>query len=282
MINQSLRRDVLSGFKVAEEKAAEWGVTPQHVQSLCRKGRVSGAVKRSGIWFIPDDAPNPTKNTKSDDEPFQFAGTKKEIFDRAIELFELKGFDNVSVQDIATAVGIRLSAVYNHFKSKQEILDTIYDFYNHYYLVSRPSLEDLEPILQNGSFFEIISSLHYAFNKDIVDKMFAITKIVYHRKYIDEHARELTKRLTIEEGERFVEAVFKRAIEIGRFAPIDTHAMAVFINGVRVYTLQNWVVDPSPGSLKKADENEFTLYRYAASLLTDLKTPAECGEAKAL
>ncbi|SET53944.1 transcriptional regulator, TetR family [Enterococcus malodoratus] len=40
-------------------------------------------------------------------------------------LFSEHGFDGVSVKEIATAVGIKDSSLYNHYKSKQEIFDTI-------------------------------------------------------------------------------------------------------------------------------------------------------------
>ena len=51
--------------------------------------------------------------------------TKNLILTTALDLFSEKGFDGVSVRDIAKQVGVRESALYKHFKSKQEILDKI-------------------------------------------------------------------------------------------------------------------------------------------------------------
>ncbi|MCR4938989.1 MAG: TetR/AcrR family transcriptional regulator [Treponemataceae bacterium] len=51
--------------------------------------------------------------------------TKKLILSTALDLFSKKGFVGVSVRDIAKLVGVRESALYKHFKSKQEILDKI-------------------------------------------------------------------------------------------------------------------------------------------------------------
>lgn len=267
----------MTHLKLAEEKAAEWGVTPQHVQRLCRGGKVIGAVKRAGIWFIPDDTPNPLKNSKSSDQSFKFVGTKMKVFECAISLFKENGFENVTVQDIADCVGIRQSAVYNHFRSKQELLDTIYEFYSFYYLLNRPSLESLDPILREGSLFDIINSVHYEFDGDIRGKMLDITKIVHHRIYVDSRARQLIKTLSFDEGVRYVEAVFQRAMDQGRIAPMDKHLMAIFINGVRTYTLQGWVIDPSNEHMNQMVADERALYERAAKLLTDLKPPAETG-----
>ena len=51
--------------------------------------------------------------------------TKNQILTAALNLFSEKGFDGISVRDIAKEVGVRESALYKHFKNKQEILDKI-------------------------------------------------------------------------------------------------------------------------------------------------------------
>lgn len=51
--------------------------------------------------------------------------TKERILYISLELFAQKGFSGVSVRDIAIAVGVRESALYKHFKNKQDILDSI-------------------------------------------------------------------------------------------------------------------------------------------------------------
>lgn len=50
---------------------------------------------------------------------------KNEILDVAQELFVLNGFDNTSTNDILARVGIARGTLYYHFKSKEEILDSI-------------------------------------------------------------------------------------------------------------------------------------------------------------
>lgn len=47
--------------------------------------------------------------------------TKELILEAALNLFSQHGFAGASIRQIAGAVGIRESAVYNHFKSKEEI-----------------------------------------------------------------------------------------------------------------------------------------------------------------
>ena len=54
--------------------------------------------------------------------------TKEKILDTALELFSRHGYDGASVRDIARAVGIRASSLYNHFPSKRALFDGIVDF----------------------------------------------------------------------------------------------------------------------------------------------------------
>lgn len=51
--------------------------------------------------------------------------TKERISYEALNLFSIKGYKGTSVKNIADAVGIKDSSLYKHYKSKQEILDTI-------------------------------------------------------------------------------------------------------------------------------------------------------------
>ncbi len=51
--------------------------------------------------------------------------TKKKILEAAIDLISKNGYKGASVRKIAKEVGIRESAIYNHFRNKEEILQTI-------------------------------------------------------------------------------------------------------------------------------------------------------------
>lgn len=51
--------------------------------------------------------------------------TKEKILSVALTLFSTKGYKAVSVRHIASDVGIKASSLYNHFESKQEILDEL-------------------------------------------------------------------------------------------------------------------------------------------------------------
>lgn len=51
--------------------------------------------------------------------------TRRDILDRALELFATHGFTGSSMRDIAKAVGVRESALYHHFPNKNAILTAV-------------------------------------------------------------------------------------------------------------------------------------------------------------
>ncbi len=53
--------------------------------------------------------------------------TKEKILKASLKLFSEKGYRPTTVRNIAAAVGIKQSALYNHFKNKDEILSTLVD-----------------------------------------------------------------------------------------------------------------------------------------------------------
>jgi len=51
--------------------------------------------------------------------------TKQRIMSEALSLFASKGYENVTVGEIASAVGIKAPSLYKHYKSKQHIFNAI-------------------------------------------------------------------------------------------------------------------------------------------------------------
>jgi AcrR family transcriptional regulator len=51
--------------------------------------------------------------------------TRQHILDAALDLFAEKGFFGTSMRELARAVGVRESAIYHHFASKDALLDAL-------------------------------------------------------------------------------------------------------------------------------------------------------------
>ena len=56
--------------------------------------------------------------------------TKERILDEALKLFAQSGYMGTSMNDIAASLGVTKAALYKHYTSKQEILDSIVEKMN--------------------------------------------------------------------------------------------------------------------------------------------------------
>lgn len=56
--------------------------------------------------------------------------TKEKILEEALKLFAQSGYMGTSMNDIASKLGVTKAALYKHYKSKQEILDSIIEKMN--------------------------------------------------------------------------------------------------------------------------------------------------------
>lgn len=77
--------------------------------------------------------------------------TVQKILAVSCRLFLEKGYDHTTIQDITDALGMSKGAVYHHFKSKEAILDRIYDQYYaesglHAAALDAPGLSGLEKL----------------------------------------------------------------------------------------------------------------------------------------
>lgn len=115
--------------------------------------------------------------------------TKEKIIYESLTLFSTRGFNAISVRDIAKAVGIKASSIYNHFKNKQDIFDTIVGRYSEH--INNFFLSMIIETNKNGIMLN---------NKNLTDDQFFIKSLDMFKFCLqDEYMVKFRKLLTIEQ-----------------------------------------------------------------------------------
>lgn len=70
--------------------------------------------------------------------------TSNRIKAAASELFVQRGYDGVSIREIAKEVGIKENSLYNHFNNKSGILEALYNDFIIMARETKPSLDELD------------------------------------------------------------------------------------------------------------------------------------------
>lgn len=115
--------------------------------------------------------------------------TKEIILLKALNLFADKGYNGVTVRDIAREVGIMQSSLYKHYKSKQEIFDTLIQK-----MQAKSKQASLTFDLPEGTLEELAKEYANRGN----DGLKKIVISIFHYYLKDPYASQFRKMLSIE------------------------------------------------------------------------------------
>lgn len=162
-------------------------------------------------------------------------GTKRLILENALSLFSQKGYEGVSMREIAAASGIRAASIYNYFTSKKALFDSLVDEMSRRYGEAAAAFR-----IPSGSADELAPGYARLGGEELA----AMTQAVFLFFLKDEFASKFRRMLTMEQyrsaetGEAFrrffidgvmraIAQLFGSMIRIGAFSPCDPEVMAI-------------------------------------------------------
>lgn len=165
--------------------------------------------------------------------------TKQKILKEALELFSKRGYSSVSVREISKAVGVRESALYKHFKNKQDVFDTLVEeyikksdkFMNN---IGVKFTNDLKEIEDNALYYgkmndEEFLEISISVFKDFLLKPEAMKfwKMVSIERYNNEKMNELFNSILFEYPMKFQEMFFEILIKKGFMKDYEPSILAL-------------------------------------------------------
>lgn len=129
---------------------------------------------------------------------------KEEIIQATLSLASEKGLSNISMSQIAEYIGIKKPSLYNHFKSKDEIIEATYQYLRS---EAKSSLSigeiDYARLIEGKSLKEILMlTINNYSNMTMQESMLKFYKIIYAERTFN----PLAAKILIEETNRMVNA----------------------------------------------------------------------------
>jgi AcrR family transcriptional regulator len=162
--------------------------------------------------------------------------TRERILDASIDLFAQKGFRDVSVREIAKAVGIKASSLYKHYESKEDILESIFLLFKEKMARTVISEEELRKnihvisperfLIESFDKFKLVM-----WNPQIVK----IARIITHEQQRNQSVRQFFVQELIEKPNQVVQFAFDLMLENDLIDPVDTGILAEEYNSYIVY-----------------------------------------------
>ncbi|GAB3864811.1 TetR/AcrR family transcriptional regulator [Hymenobacter segetis] len=150
------------------------------------------------------------------------------ILDEAAKLFKLKGFGGTSMRDLAGEVGMEAASMYNHIKSKDEILEHLCFHVSNTYIAQLAEVEQMPG--SNGD--KLKELLRWHINLMLEDGA-AVSVANNDWKYLTDSKLEQFKAAR-KQYEKGFAALIENGIAAGEFRPVNASvALFTILSAVR-------------------------------------------------
>lgn len=133
---------------------------------------------------------------EDDSKGFSSASTKELLLSAALDIFAERGYAATGLQEVAERVGIRKSSIYNHYPSKEALLEGIFALFRS--LLPDPSVAEVGLKRFSGADpAETLRNSARSYAKDWADERAAKAWfVVSEEQYVDRRAAELILEAT--------------------------------------------------------------------------------------
>jgi len=152
--------------------------------------------------------------------------TSNRILEISADLFAHKGYDSVSLREIADAAGIKESSLYNHFNSKANILESLFERFIQMTPELRPSDSELDKMLMIMQPEEVFKNILFHFGRQVSSVLENTAMIINHEKFKNVRAAEMYYKYVVSEPTDYYERLINKMADRAMIKPVDARLIA--------------------------------------------------------
>ena len=187
---------------------------------------------------------------------------KKEIIMATLELAANKGLGNVSMNMIADKVGMKKPSLYNHFASKEELVEAMYQFLRE---EAKKNVNigaiDYTIIFAGKSALEILKMMVGGyFNMNQQEHMMNFYKVIYSERSLN----PMAAKIVAEETDKMIIATKQLfyAMEIHKLLHFTNPDMSAVSFAMTIHGLMDYELDLRSGGCKTENQERNDLDEY--------------------
>lgn len=205
---------------------------------------------------------------KSNKRKLQAQETKKKIFDVAHQKFREKGFNNVTIEEIAESAEISVGSLYHHFKNKYELLiawhDRLDELYNNHLdkILNSPEFKDKNTlkVIKEMLLYMNETCIYYGTEYIAVVYSYMLSNLDFAKIMTDRRRTYYKIMLSLmKEGQ-------KRG-EIRKDIPVKQLVTDITI--ISRGCLTDWVIEAAPNDMRKHSLSVLDCYLRGISCITE-------------
>ena len=187
---------------------------------------------------------------------------KKEIIMATLELAADKGLGNVSMNMIADKVGIKKPSLYNHFESKEELVEEMYQFLREEAKKNANiGAIDYTIIFAGKSALEILRMMVGGyFNMNQQEHMMNFYKVIYSERSLN----PMAAKIVAEETDKMIIATKQLfyAMEVHKLLHFTNPDMSAVSFAMTIHGLMDYELDLRSGGCKTENQERNDLDEY--------------------
>lgn len=165
-----------------------------------------------------------------------YSTTKRKIFLAACKLFSQKCFADVGIREIAVEAGVKVPTVYNHYASKEAILEDLFQFFINRVSADYETAEQLE---YDQDPMECFKKILFTFNAVESDLMRQLMRIIFNEQHRSPLAARIIYEIMLRGGKKVDYAFLSHFKSKGIIKFDDIESLAEVISRVAVtYAMQ--------------------------------------------
>ena len=169
--------------------------------------------------------------------------TKQIILDTALELFSKRGYSAVSIRDISGRVGFKESAIYYHFKNKQDIFDVLcQSFENVMYSIPPNFAAEMAKVtkVEKEAFLMVCHS--YFTNYLMEERVNRFLRMLIIEQGINEVAAKMYHKIMFDEAVSNQILIFNWLVQVGFLKTDQVERMVMDYYAMVVYLFHRYLI----------------------------------------
>ena len=183
-------------------------------------------------------------------------------------MFSERGFDRVTMREIAKDIGINSGSIYNHFASKDEILTSLYDFYCEQMTIESPTLEQLLILAETEPPHEVLMKSEYHFKEEIRDLISQIIVIATRMICSDPNSKRFIQENIFDPIKQILKPLLEHMVDTKKIQPFD---IDTFIKVFSYYAFSAAALNNTPFGQSVEDYQAGMSYLLSAIVPLDKK-----------
>lgn len=170
--------------------------------------------------------------------------TRERIVSEALKLFSRKGYSDVYLSEIASAVGIKTPSLYKHFENKQAIFDECVNTFYKRMEINRCRFEtdtDFKDIDKESLVKKIGAMFEFYLEDEVAS---AFRRMLQIERYGNEELNSIFEKIFVTDAINYEEEIFSELIKQGFIIDVNSHVLALSFYGTVFFLLQKYDMCP--------------------------------------